>query len=447
MIALTSRADCAEGATQEPLGAVRLGKYADLTSQPCGSTVCETDQNRAIAEAFLPPAGTVRAWQQRSTGRAILKRAGVEKRIRWCGSRISRGADGVGLHARPDRPYGRVSGVCICGQSLACPVCAPRIAGFRSAEVSECFKRAALAGYTATLCTFTIPHSLGSALGVEIDTFAEAWKRYQAGRKAMTRAAESLGNQVGRECTWGAANGWHYHQHQMRYDKPGTFCQDSARADWLGALASVGRKWRGAEEHAFDAGAVGSEAGAAYVAKLASSVEAQARAVGLEIAAGANKGRNLASLLQDAGNGDERAAAVWLHGVKAITERKVSSVRWSRGFRGAVGMGVEKTDGEVAAEEVLKTDVFLGALNPWQWRVICGARAEFALVCAAQNGEAAVNSFLAGFEVGKLNDEDPRGHWRAENQTHLLGALAPMPSADVSPVALAQLNREMYSES
>ena len=95
----------------------------------------------------------------------------------------------------------------------------------------------------------------------------------------------------------------------------------------------------------------------------------------------------------------------------------------------------------------MKTDVFLGALNPWQWRVICGARAEFALVCAAQNGEAAVNSFLAGFEVGKLNDEDPRGHWRAENQTHLLGALAPMPSADVSPVALAQLNREMYSES
>ena len=38
----------------------------------------------------------------------------------------------MGVYRRPDRPYGRVNGVCVCGQSLACPVCAPRIAAKRA---------------------------------------------------------------------------------------------------------------------------------------------------------------------------------------------------------------------------------------------------------------------------------------------------------------------------
>jgi hypothetical protein len=291
-------------------------------------------------------------------------------------------------------------------------VCAPRIAAFRANEVSECFKRAVAAGYEARLVTFTIPHAAGTRLGEEMDCFRAAWERFQSGRRAASREERSLGNHVGRECTWSRRHGWHYHHHVCRYDEPGTFVEDAAQADWLAALDAVGRKWRGAEEHAFDAGIVGTDAGARYVAKLSTSVEAQSRAIGLEVSASALKGRNLATLLQAASVGDHEAGRVWVSGVADIVSRKVSSLRWSRGLRAAVGMAVEKTDAQVAADEVVDTDVFLGALNPMQWQGVLRWRAEFALCVAANQGFDAVNSFLDGLGLGKLNDDDPRKVWR-----------------------------------
>jgi hypothetical protein len=386
----TSSAACTAGGLQADGRAAALGKNADLVSQ---------------IETALPPPSTVKAWRLRSYGREILNKAGVSKRLRWCGSRISRNADGVGVYARPDRAYGRVNGVCVCGQSLACPVCAPRIAAFRAAEVAECFKKATAAGYEARLATFTTPHELGSSLGREIDCFSTAWRIFQTGRKGAERRQFSLGNHVGRECTYGEKHGWHYHHHQLRYDEPGTFCEHRARAQWLAALDAVGRKTPASVARAFDVGVVGTEAGAAYVAKLATAVEAQARAVGLEVSAGAVKGRNLATLLTAASVGDERAGRIWLDGVKCIVERKVSSVRWSRGLRAKTGLEADKSDEQIALEEVLSTDVFLGALTPMQWRGVLMHRAEFALCCAANQGLDSVNSFLAGLDLGQLNDD------------------------------------------
>jgi len=378
-----------------------------------GSLGNNADFASAIHET-LPPPATVKNWYLRSYGRELIKKSGLVNsrsknppRMRWCGSRIARRFDGVGLYSRPDRPYGRVSGVCVCGQSLACPVCAPRIAAFRAAEVAEAFTRATARGLEARLVTFTIPHTLASSLGQEIDCFAAAWRGFQLGRKAVERNRYSLGHHVGRECTYGQKNGWHYHHHQLRYDEPGKFCEHTTKAQWLAALDSVGRKWRGAELHAFDAGLVGSESGARYCAKLATSVEAAARSIGSEIASSATKGRNLATLLQAAARGDVDSGNAWLGGVHDITSRKVSSVRWSRGLRDELGLSAEKSDDEVAQEEVLDTDIFLGALNPLQWRGILRNGAEFALCCAAQQGEDSVNSMLSGLGLGQLNDDVP----------------------------------------
>jgi hypothetical protein len=205
--------------------------------------------------------------------------------------------------------------------------------------------------------------------------------------------------------TWGDLNGWHFHYHVLRYDEPGTFNEKLANKQWLDALEGVGRKWRGAELHAFDCGIVGDAAHAAYVGKLATAVEAAARAIGSEIASSATKGKNLATLLQLATCGDTRAAKVWAAGVADIVDRKVSSVRWSRGLGDKLGMPRGKSDEEVAADEVLPTDEFLGALTAMQWRGVLMHRAEFALLCAANQGADSVNSFLAGLELGQLNDD------------------------------------------
>lgn len=289
------------------------------------------------------------------------------------------------MYSRPDRVYGRVSGVCVCGQSIGCPVCAPRIAAFRSAEVATGFERAKALGYEARLTTFTFPHKAGNNLGDEIDAFADAWRKFGSGKMRVVRRKGSLGNIVGREVTYGKS-GYHYHCHALRFDLPGTFVEDLHRAGWLAALETIGRRTAGTQERAFHVGEVGDRAQAAYCAKLATAVEAQARAIGSEIASAATKGRNLASLLADAAQGDSVAARVWVEGVAEIVRRKVSSVRWSRGLRAALGCEVDKDDETVAAEEVVDTDVYLGQLTPHQWRGVLTHRAEFALCVAAIPG-------------------------------------------------------------
>ena len=394
------------GEPAEPASAASaLGNNADFVSTP------------PVAVSEVPAQGTVKSWHLRSVGRELLKAHGISRRMRWCGSKISGRADGVSVFARPDRAYGRVAGVCVCGQSVCCPVCAPRIAARRSGEVAEAYNRAMNAGWEARLETFTKPHVLDArpnALLVEFDKFTKIWRHYQNHACRRDRGAE--GHHLGREINWGA-HGWHYHHHRLRYDRPGTFEPHRERAAWLAALESAGMRSAGADEHAYRCDEVSNEAGARYCAKLALAVDAEARAIGSELASSVTKGRNINALLADHVRGDLQAGAVWINGVSAVTARKVASVRWSRNLRYKLGLDDDaKTDEEIAQEEVTPTDQLLGALNPWQWQSLIRLRAEFALLCAANQGLDAVNSMLSGLNLGQLNDADPRALWAQTNK-------------------------------
>ncbi len=382
---------------------------AALAAAPTGSLGNNADFATGLPDVhrFLPPPTTTKAWHLRSLGRDLLKKAGIERRMRWCGSRISRNSAGVSVFARPDRAYGRVAGVCVCGQSVCCPVCAPRIACFRAAEVAEAYRRGKDAGFEVRLETFTKPHALDrrpQALLIEFRAFSDLWRSYNEGGRATRRERCAEGHQLAREINWGRS-GWHYHHHRLRYDRSGMFNPDLARAQWLGVLETAGLRTDGADEHAYDCSTVGDEAGARYVSKLSTSVEAQARAVGSEVASSATKGRNMNSLLADHAAGDLDAGNVWVNGVSCVTATKVSSVRWSRGFREKLGMGSGKTDEQISWEEILPTDVLLGELTASQWRGVIRWRAEFALCCAANRGRDAVNEMLSGLSLGKLDDE------------------------------------------
>jgi hypothetical protein len=354
----------------------------------------------------IPCPSTVNAWYLRSLGRDLLKNNGIERRMRWCGRRITRGAQSVSVFKRPDRAYGRVGGICVCGQSVCCPVCAPRIAAFRAEEVSEAFRRATESGWEAHLETFTKPHRLDRsplALFRELKDFSTLWRAYQ--NHGCRREQYAEGHQLAREVNWSEVNGWHYHHHRLRYDLTGRFEPEVARAQWLSVLESRGLRSDAADRYAYDCGAVGNEAGARYVAKLAQSVEAQRRAIGSEIASAATKGRNINTLLADYAAGDLNAGATWVNGVACVTATKVSSVRWSRGLRDKLLMGDGRSDEQIADEEVLSTDEYLGELTPVQWSGVLRWRAELCLLMAAQQGREAVNEFLAGLELGTLDRE------------------------------------------
>lgn len=378
--------------------------------------------------AILPPPATVKSWYLRSVGRDILHRMGVKRRMGSCGYRVTRGLDGVGLYARPDRAYGRVHGVCVCGQSMCCTVCAPRIAAFRGEEISEAYRRAVARGWVPQLETFTIPHHMDrrpDALLRQFRLLSDLWRSYGAGRKLLLREPGALGHHLAIEVTWSDKNGWHAHRHRLRYDSRDSFNTKLAQADWHAVLDSRGLLTRGAKKHSYHCCPVDDDIRARYVAKISTSVEAQSRAVGFEVTGAANKfgddedeykGRNLNTLLLDYVRGDADAGVVWVNGVSAITATKVSSVRWSRNLRAKLGMTDEKTDEQIAADEALPTDVFLGSLNHHQWRHIIAHKAEFALLCAAQRGADAVNAMLSGLSLGSLNDDDPYAVWAQEKQ-------------------------------
>lgn len=234
--------------------------------------------------ANRPPIATVRAFLLRSKGRDLLSKSGFRRRMMFCGKRIAPNKNSVAVYKRPDRAYGRVGGICVCGQSICCPVCAPRIAAFRANEAAEAFRRAKNLGWAVSLETFTKPHELDSrpnALLLEFRKFSDLWRKYQSGGRASRRERGAQGHHLAREVNWGDS-GWHYHHHRLRYDLPGTFLPDVAKLQWLEVLEGAGLHSRGTWAHAYRCDLVGDEAGARYVAKLALSVEAESKArVGL----------------------------------------------------------------------------------------------------------------------------------------------------------------------
>lgn len=438
----------AEGRTQSmPAGDGAAGTAGMDSPAPLAQNAdfASASINQQLA-AVLSPA-SVRAWYLRAFAREQLKRSGVHKRLRWCGQKVSRTASGVGVVARPDRAYGRLTGICVCGQSLCCPVCAPRIAAFRAEDVKQGFRCASANGFEARLVTYKMPHTINDGLGDLIDVMARAWRLSTSGRVSKDLRKNSFGNITAFEFTWGDKNGWHPHKHQLRFDKPGTFCEHSHRAQWLASLYAVGRYTHHCDENAFDVGVVGDEAGADYISKLSLSVDSQSRSVALEVAAGSakKKGRNIINLLADAAQGDEDAAAVWLVGVKEIINRKVTSLRWSRGLRDLLGVGPEKDDVDVAAEEVVSTDVYLGQLNMHQWRIVTNNRAELTLCVAANIGIDAVNSFLRGLGAGELIEEpvEPSGRGSGVSDYDFLSSSQGGKAITTASLSLAQWQREI----
>lgn len=352
---------------------------------------------------------TVRNHYLRSCGRVLLTQTesyglGEKRvkppRVRWCGVNVRSGADGVSLYARPDRAYGVVTGVCNCGQTVVCPVCAPRVAAFRAGEVSEAFRRARGMGYVPYMCTYTIPHVLGNDLGQELDLIGSVWRAYGKSRGGRGHK-DTLGYHRAIEITYGQ-NGWHPHFHVLYYFSPEHFSTEKMHAAWLAALSQFGRLTKGAQLHSFHAEPVRDSDGAEYIAKTAVVIEGIAK----ELTSGADcKGRSIIQLLNGYIKGDESLLPIWKHGVFAVTDRKVSAMRWSRGLRAELLMQDEISDEEIAQDKAEKSDVYLGSLNPWQWAGVIRHKLELCLLLAANQGEEKVNELLSNFNLGALGDE------------------------------------------
>lgn len=270
------------------------------------------------------------------------------------------------------------------------------------------------------MVTFTLRHSRIDSLSGLMRLLCDAYQDMSRSRAFRDWRADSgqRGSIAATEITYGL-NGWHPHRHVlMLFDRPVTREDEAAIRDelfdmWSHAVDRCGG--RTVSREAFDVRAVtrGEEQVASYVTKTIKGVDGIGAEVSLaDVKAGRAAGSINPFQLLDLGTPE--AEKLWDEYAEATKGR--SAIRWSRGLRDDLGMGVEKTDEEIVDEAERMGDVrllvapavFNRAVR--SYRVACAVleaaeRGELACICADLGGRWHQTLLPGGRSVTMLCDE------------------------------------------
>ncbi len=306
-----------------------------------------------------------------------------------------------------------------CGYVWSCPICAPKVAARRAAEVEQAITNHQRAGGRVMLLTLTVPHYVSDDLGELLPSFTKALSSFWSRRavKSALAGVGFLGSIRALEVTHGG-NGWHPHTHYLLFvdgDAEVLDVSGDLYDQWERVVAQyLGRQING---HGFTLLRVGGGAqeGGTYedAAQLSryvvKSLEESVWGIAQEISKGHIKngregGRTPFALLNDyATDGDKRAGALFVEFVRQFHDRRQLS--WSKGLRKKLlDQDQEATDQELA-EQIQEEATLLGTLTLEQWRRVLAARRKdtrgLLLEVAAAGGWSAVLTFLetVGSEV------------------------------------------------
>ena len=274
-----------------------------------------------------------------------------------------------------------------CGGVWVCAVCAARITERRRVELQAAVDNGR---YRPVLVTLTVRHVVGDVLAAVLGGLLAAYREFTRSRayKRLKRDYGIVGTVKALEVTYGD-NGWHPHLHLLVFLGPGVpvdGLEYRVREMWLSAVAAVGL------DATWQRGATVKDAWrwiAEYVAKWGHE---PAWGVDREVAKGNSKsgrvaGRSPTQLLADFIDGDMQAGALWREYAAAFRGR--SQLRWSKGLRDVLGLGVDKSDAELAAETDENGSWLLAALTLNQWRAVLRAGLVGHVLAVAQSGDKA----------------------------------------------------------
>jgi len=139
-------------------------------------------------------------------------------------------------------------GLMICGSPYACSVCAPKINEIDAAEIRHAVSEWVKQGGICLFVTLTFPHH-------RTDTFAEMMQQFTKGALGRFRSGRVFaeirkdlqysGVIRSIEVTWGDANGFHPHSHEIWFVKP-DFLYQHPVVDWSSfdkpSLSSMGKE-------------------------------------------------------------------------------------------------------------------------------------------------------------------------------------------------------------
>lgn len=323
-------------------------------------------------------------------------------RIRACG-RVPvapKGEQAEGVRVRVNDGIAHYAGLASCGSTWGCTVCEPNIANERAGEISQAAAAWDRAGNSVFMVTLTVSHHFGLLLAVLMAGISAAFRFLIGGRpwRALKAELDVAGTIRSMEVTWGR-NGWHPHLHVL------VFLRGDPGADGLWKLTDhFQRRWKFAavkhelgepdDEHGVKVERCYSAAEAgAYIAKTA-----EGKAAGNEIARGDLKtGRkdNLTPfqvLERFRQLGDLADLKVWHEYEKATKGHQ--KITWSKGLRAEIGeladLGEERSDEEIAAQEVGGEDVVVIPVGAWRRVVAVPGLCGYLLSQAEQGGAVAV---------------------------------------------------------
>ncbi len=264
-----------------------------------------------------------------------------------------------------------------CGSVWGCPLCAPKITERRRVEVNQAIEQAQGLGLKVMLATFTLPHGVGDDVDVIRRQMMKAWRHGSTSRsgKQMRKMIGLKGYIRVIEVTYGE-NGWHPHMHVLLFLDT-QWSPEVIRRLWYPVWLDGCRKsglQDPSEAHGVrvDDGShaanyvskwgMDSELTKGHLKKGRSSVNPwdllRAHALGLDHNAIAPE---LRDTFQKLGIDEKRSGALFLVFFGAFKGSR--QLYWSNGLRAMLGLENEKSDEQLALEEMDNAAALLATLT------------------------------------------------------------------------------------
>jgi hypothetical protein len=273
-----------------------------------------------------------------------------------------------------------------------CAVCAAKISERRRVELTSGIEAWRAQGGQVVMVTYTVRHQLADDLAMVLKGLREARRLHKTGKASAAARAVFVASVRAVEITHGA-NGWHPHIHELLFIAPGVAWDEAA------VVRDLGGRWASAVATVADRLGLGLQVNghgfalttdwatiSDYVTKVGDESDwTMAHEVTKQVVKRGRKGsRTATDLLDSMLLGDELAGDLWREFARATFRQK--QLEWSPGGRALLGLGVEKSDEELAAE-VSDQAVLMAMLTVPEWRVILGNDLRAELLAVAGRGD------------------------------------------------------------
>lgn len=347
-------------------------------------------------------------WALQSAAREVLGSGGIQ----YCLRMLAPQSSDVEVWRHDETGKAHYKGLVVCGSVWTCAPCSSKISEARRVELKQAMNRAEQ--FSFFMVTFTLSHKMKDKLAPLVDDLLASYRRMTSGREYQSFAERSgiVGNIKALEVTYSERNGFHPHLHVLMVTRRGAQVDRRWLKDkWQRVITthqrtadySIGCHFRVADMSA-----------AEYIEKYGHERIKDWWGASGELTKGASKlARDSKgfSMFQCLYNGitapDEKQRGKWRNIFREYAHafKGKSQLRYSKGLRELLGLGVEKTDLEVAEGDENPSSL-LATLSVRQWRIVLGNDARGDVLKAAEGGLQVFEDFIGAIGARRLPEDD-----------------------------------------